>query len=514
MSDLRQFAAELIANPLVPVPPIEGVVARARHYRAARRRRQVGAGVCLVAMTLMAMARAGVGVGDRDSLRMVGDPGSEDESGISTSSGSVPEGTSTTFPTLPWSGHTFDGDWSSLRSQRTCDVIRPPKPELEVLIHEGESGYRTGETAKQLIDRVNSEGGICGRWVKLVYGSAERAKLQDYVAVLGLPLDDDIDNAIRSGDIEGARIPVVTGDGLSDIHHRSRWVYPVGPSAGSLTRMAVAHARQKGAATFAILYDADRTFGREAAESFDRSVQSEGGTPKASIPLDPSATTYAPEADRLAEACGVEGCDFVFLAVTAHAAQQWMATNPVKPRVQLAGLSTVLSDGFSDHCTAEWGRHCDGLIAWSGYVPRPPAGQSNDDAKAAYGESNGSALREGAFLATRVLVEALDRAGPYATRATVAKALDSMTYTSRIAAPLSWAAASYRWGNPVAQAWVLRTSGIVPHAPMPPSTTTTTLPSNKQEVEREAARYGDYTRISVPNPGWYSAGTGWVRDPG
>lgn len=493
MSDLRQFAAELIANPLVPVPPLEGVVARARHYRAARRRRQIGAGLCLVAMTMMAVARAGVGVGDRDSLRMVGNPNA-DESSVGSTTPSIPGlgPDSTTFPTLPWSGQSFDGDWTTVRQQRDCATILPPKPEIKVLAHDPSIGNGPGKAVEQVVEGINHSGGICGRHIKLSHGNANTSDLGEYVAVLGLPFDNGLDAAIANGRIAKANIPVVAGDGLPEVQHRSPWVYPVGPSAAAMTRTATAHAIAKGAKSFAIVYDAEHTFGRESARSFDRYVRHRGGDLKAAIPLDPSANAYAPQADRLTSACGVEQCDFVLLALLPETAQKWLVSNPVKPRMQLAGLSTVLADGFTDHCLAASKASCDGLVAWSGYVPRTPVQWWNEQAKAAYGPADaGSATREGAVIAAWVLGEALGMAGPDVTRSSLRKALDSITYTSHIAAPLSWP------GTRVSQAWVLRTDGIVPEVHW------------DRDIDRAAQAPGP-----IPGPQWHPGGTGWVRDPG
>lgn len=451
----------------------------------------MGAGLCLVAMTMMAVARAGVGVGDRHSVRMVGEPPSAEERGTTTTT-VVPSfgGDPGTFPTLPWSGHSFDGDWSHLRAGRGCPAVDPKAPPLKVLAGTGSLDSQPFDAVDSLFDAVNKAGGVCGRVVHLVRGNVDTADLSKYVAVLGMPLDDNLDAAIANGRIARSGIPVVSGDGLSQAQHRTRGVYPVGPSASAMARTATAHAKARGAKSFAIVYDANRTFGREAAESFDRYVRQDGGTVKASVALDPSANAYAPQVDRFTSACGVDGCDFVLLALLPETAQKWLATNPVKPRMQLAGLSTVLADGFTDHCMASSDRSCDGLVAWSGYVPRTGAQYWNAEAGYAYGYSNGSALRQGAVVAARVLYEALTVAGPHATSASLRRTLDAITFTSGITPALSWPRSTS-----VSQAWTLRSGGLVPR---------TSNPTAVNEAGTHA----------VEGPQWYPVGTGWVRTPG
>lgn len=504
MVELRQAAAELIANPLVPVPPLEGVVARARAIKAARRRRQMGASVTLAALVVTAVVRAGLLAGTaNDSLRTVGNPAADD----SVVSGGVPPlGDHTTvFPTLPWSGQSFEGDWSTLPDKRACPVVREAKPELRVLLDDAVA-WDVGdddavEAVAQYFDAVNRAGGICGRHVKLVHDALRRADLQRFVAVVGLPLGDELDAAIAGGHIAKARVPVVSGDALTQAQHRSPLVYPVGPSAASMTRAAVDHGRTRGATSFAVVYDAQHAFGREAAAAFHEHVQRRGGTVKASIGLDATSTDYAVDARHLATACGSEGCDFVLLAVVADTAKQWLKTNPTKPRLQLAGLSPMLADGFTDHCATGDGRSCDGLVAWSGY--RPLVGSERWDAEVSYawGHTGGSALRQGGVVAARVLHQALRIAGPDATKADVQRALESMTFTSRVTPALSWAGGRFLDGHPVAQGWALRSDDLA------------TVPTPGTTPERLATSTPPVHRLFGPAY-WFPAGTGWVRDPG
>lgn len=496
VSDLRQFAAELIANPLVPVPPIEGVVARARHYRAARRRRQVGAGLCVVALALMAVARAGVGVGDRDSLRMVGNPRSDDAPVTSTSSVPVFGEDATTLSTLPWSGQNFDGHWSTIRHQRArnCPILPPRTADIEILAHDPSTTLR-GEGpidgVERLVDGFNKAGGICGRAIRLVRQSVDTADLGKAVAVLGMPGDEALDAAIADGRIARAGIPVI-GDGLSNIQHRSAHSYPVGTSADVLTRMAVEHARARGARTFAIVYDGRAAFGWESATSFERYVRSVGGTVKASVALDPSAPVYAAQAHALTTACE-SGCDFQFLALLPETADQWLLGNPPTPRIELAGLPTLLSGGFAEDCFRTSNQHCNGLLAWSGFIPPFGPHSWNIEAEYAFGDP-GSAMTEAAVVAGRVLLEVVEQLGPFPDHGSLRRALDAYTFTSYVAVPLRWPVGSNRIGNPVAQAWRLQVDGVVPSGTEPVAWDVRNLPLAKRQ--------------------WHPAGTGWVRDPG
>jgi hypothetical protein len=198
VSDLRSTAAALIANPLVPVPPLEGVVARARRYRAARLRRQMVASLVVAALMTTAVTQF-LTTRHTDALRVVGHP-VPDES----SAGVHFEGPLTTVaPDLaqlvPWSGQNFDGDWSRLPSRRTGCPMRVNGKLAPIGILAKDIGLpaqapdeqRPYQQVERLIDVYNNFlGGICGRAMKLIEGSLEKSWAKDAVAVIGMPLDD------------------------------------------------------------------------------------------------------------------------------------------------------------------------------------------------------------------------------------------------------------------------------------------------------------------------------------
>lgn len=460
MVDLRSSAAHLIAHPLVPVPPVEGVVARARRYRAARLRKQMGASVALLALVLTAVVRAGVGGGGGpDSLRMVGDPPWSEEAPVGGSGRATTTLPSDLSPFIPWSGQNFAGDWSRLQSKGTdCpDRLTGSMPAIKLMAN------RPSAEVAEVVDTYNNFlGGICGRAIKLIDGVlcnphwADTVKDPDLVAVVGMPLDEDLDSCAESGELDRFGIPVVGGDGLSAAQHNSPLVYPVGTSAAALTRMELEHARANGAQNFTIVYDSSRRFAREAAHSFTVDVQRTRGTVKESIDLSSSASDLATASERYRRACGDGACDFVFLALEDHAARKWLQTRPAAPRLETAALPTLLSGGFPKTCFRTSNERCNGLVSWTGFVPW--FGQELDAVEDVHGgnivEAEASAMVESATRGTLVLIEALEKAGPSVTRTSLRTVLDGGGYRLYPTAPLlEWGPQLPRVGNPVAQPW-------------------------------------------------------------
>jgi ABC-type branched-subunit amino acid transport system substrate-binding protein len=469
--DLRTAAAQLIENPVVPTPPIEGVVARARAYRAARLRRQMGAGAIVLALAVTAVVRAGIGGGGPDSLRMVGDPASNDSGGVHVE---YPSTTSVPHPGYPerWQQHDWRREWDRLRSTWHADDcpleldralptikvlandVKPPTPDEEPLF----------AVAQKHFDALNLAGGVCGHALELVKGTVqELGHRKDLVAVLGMPLDREMDDAIRDGLLDRVGLPLVGGDGLSEVQHQAHFVYPVGTSASALARTAVADARERGARNFSIVYDSTQTFGREAAEAFSRYVPER--MIKATIDIGLPGAGLATGSQRFQQVCGNRSCDFVFLALPPDTGDQWLQTRPAGARVETAALPTLLTGGMVESCFRTSNDRCNGLVSWTGFAPDIKRVETRWPLeKVELSATHGSAMSAAAELGADVLHNALQKLGPTVNRWTLRVALETGAYFADASQPqthLRWGRKLPRVGNPVARPWQLEVDDVV-----------------------------------------------------
>lgn len=523
MCELRTIGAELTATPLVPTPPLSAVQARANGYVAARRRRSALAMSIVVGLTMTGVIKLGMAP-TSDAVRMVGTPPGDPESPATTSTTVAPPGlpgldAGASF--LPWSGQTFDGDWGSIPKRGAKCPVGPANPKLppvKILAHRPSTVLSPSptEAVEAFYRRYNEMGGLCGRALQLVdrgFGAIP----DDVVAVLGLPVDQVLDAAISDGSLARSGLPVVGGDGLSAVQHDAPFVYPVGTSAAALSRIAVKQAWERGARTFAVVHDATRPFGTESASAVNDYVRQLGGTVKVTIPLDAQEATSVTPSEAFGRACANQGCDFVFLALLPDLASDWLMKNPHVARIEMSGLPTLLTSAFADACFKSSNQRCDGITAWSGFIP--PFGVHADNLEALYawdplGEGRGSAMVEAAIVGARVLLEALEATGPGLSRDSLRRTLDAFTFTSYVSAPLRWPQGAPRVGNPVSQAWRLTLDGVARTEDARKAAAQAA--DNGRAVAEDRPydwRNPDYPTVELPKREWHEAGTGWRSDP-
>lgn len=513
MCELRAIGTELVATPLVPTPPVSAVRARADRYVAGRRRRNALVASVVLGLTVTGITKMTL-TSNVDAVRLVGDPGSPTPRAETTTTTTAPELPSldAEAPFLPWSGQSFNGEWGTLRkSGPTCPLhVNPKLPTVKVAI-----GYvprstfepSPNDAVEHVFQAFNNSASICGRAVELVRVVDYTDIPGDVVAVAGLPLDNALETAISDRRFEHMGLPVVGGDGLSAVHHSSPAVYPVGTSAAALARIAAHHAGEHGASSFAVIYDNTRAFGGEAAAALADHVRRTGGTLKASIGLDPTAAGDATKSAEFARVCANRGCDVVFLAMLPETAATWLMGNPHEPRLGTAALPTLMTSGFADACFATSNKRCNGLTAWTGFIPPFGRHAENLEAVAAWSPSwteprRGSAMIESAVVGTRVLLEALVETGPQVNRARLRRTLDNMEFVSHITAPLRWPRGTPRVGNANAQAWQLSVG-----TPDPPPAQGT------DEAAIWALQAWLSSSSELPGREWHEVGTGWRTDP-
>lgn len=329
---------------------------------------------------------------------------------------------------------------------------------------------------RAVFDKVNKAGGICGRRIELKVDndSFDRARGQqiirnyiegNYFALAVVPSAEGLGAAIESGDIDKAGIPVVGTDGMRKEQYSSPWVWPVAASTTTTMRVMVKYAaEQRGAKSFAIVYDSKYKFGIEGFDAFKDQVGKVGGNLVTAQALDPAQPGYASEASAFNSAC--EGkCDMVALLLLPDTASKWMSKQPALGTKYTAGAQTLFTDNFAKSCVQQAKNRCHGIAVWTGYNPpigalasKPGVAAYVNDVKAVNpGIDVRNQFLQGAYLGANVFVEALRKAGPNLTRAGLKSALDQMTYSSDLASPLSWTQGNHR-ANTRAQSFSMAVS--------------------------------------------------------
>jgi ABC-type branched-subunit amino acid transport system substrate-binding protein len=316
-------------------------------------------------------------------------------------------------------------------------------------------------------NRVNREGGICGRQLEITYrddgwnAQLGAQFLRNFIdegifAVPVGPSSEGLNTVITSGDFDEAEIPVVGTDGLIIKQYEQEdgtaqpWVWPVAAATVSSARVMALDAynrmRKDGlkpkASDFSVVFDSNYKFGQEGAEAFNEQVRE---LTKADIP---GYKTNSTSCDK--SFCGVtagqssysgqvqqfvEG-KFVALFLEPDTALKWMNDSNA-PRADaipygVGAAQPLFTRGFAETCKTK----CDQMVAWSGFKPfveqyrSDPAVQRyvNDLHAACPSCDEANQFSEGAYVGMELLVAGLRKVGPNLTRVGLKAALDSMNY--------------------------------------------------------------------------------------
>ncbi|HVF75744.1 MAG TPA: ABC transporter substrate-binding protein [Acidimicrobiales bacterium] len=312
---------------------------------------------------------------------------------------------------------------------------------------------------KAVVDKVNKAGGICGRLLDLrVVNDSFKPEgssfirsfaAEGYFALPVVPSAEGLGAAIKGGVIARAGIPVVGTDGMREEQYNEQWVWPVASATVTSMRvMAKYGATNRGAKTFAIVWDGEYKFGQEGKDAFEQQVKAMGLNLVATARLDPDQQSYASEAEAFNGACGSSGekCDMVAMLLLPDTAKKWLQRRPARGRLYTAGAQTLFTDRFAQDCVQQIGGDCHGFAVWTGY--NPPIGPLATLPGVAAYVSDVRALKpdidinnqfiEGSYLGMSVFVEALKAVGPNLTRARLKAQLDSMDFKNDLASTLSW----------------------------------------------------------------------------
>lgn len=307
----------------------------------------------------------------------------------------------------------------------------------------GASAAFTGRTAASIkafnegaqiqFDAVNKRGGIGSR--KIVYTSLDDGNLPELVTENTKRLLDD-DKAIAlfgyAGDATvAAAIPLITQRNVALVgamtgaqaHRKHPNLFPVRASYHAEVEKIVAQGQQLGITRFAIFYQNDE-FGKDVSAGLEKSLMQR----KLTIA---SSGDYARNSVNLGGAVGkvMQGNpQSIIMACTLEACAEFVRQfSKLKSSARLNHLSSIDAGAYFK----ELGALTLGLEL-TNVVPRPTSvgigiiNDFNKDAKEVAPKHVPSFLSLEGYLAARVLVEALRKAGNNPTRAKVLDALNSL----------------------------------------------------------------------------------------
>jgi ABC-type branched-subunit amino acid transport system substrate-binding protein len=447
MTDLRRLPRLLADQGAIDTPPMEAVARRARAIRARR------AGTTLIAAVLLVVLAPSVVQwitdGDESShVRLVDRTGEETDQALAVTLPPAVEDTAA----LPTTGTALPSPSPTTTSPQALECraganggatdIGVTETSIRIAMTETlefPTRYATATAyanVRSLFDYVNLHGGICGRRIDFRYANDAWRPLPwdadaDMVAGIAGPFDPAVDERISDGEVDRAGTPLVGVDGVTAAQHLSPWVWPLGTSMTSITRIAVDHAyRVRGARTFALVYDSAQRASRQAAAAFRDYV---GRLPDATVVriqnLDAGTRNYSREALDFALACRLQKCDHVLLALTPGTAVKWLKAPPVDGAgMQTAMLPLQLTSAFWEECPRDLKvvSACKDLHVWTA-DPEPAISVTCPDV-------NIDPMFQAVKTSACILVEALRQTGPYLTRARLRAAIDDLSYRAGMVA--------------------------------------------------------------------------------
>jgi len=349
------------------------------------------------------------------------------------------------------------------------------------IVTTGEGAGFLGEAVSGMqaaINEANNSGGICGRRVAMStvndgwVSTTGQGDIDAYInsgnvfALVGEPDSQGLAAAIDSHDIDRASIPVVGTDGMLADQYQDPWVWPVAASTVTNMHVAVDYAvHVLGAKTFGIVFDTSYKFGREGAAAFESEVKRETGSDIAGYADNTSGngckqaycgietegnTDYSSAIHTFNSTCqNVNGsgkpCDVVVMLLEPQPMETWMSSEAQCNCTwykQLMGGEPLFDDNLGSNCAGE----CSGMMVWTGYHP---AIQPFDSEKAVYTYAQSlkavcpscdphNEFTEGAYLGTKMFIQACMKVGPNLTRQALANELNTDTFDFGLTAPFHY----------------------------------------------------------------------------
>lgn len=348
-----------------------------------------------------------------------------------------------------------------------------------------------------LVNRVNREGGVCGRLLdlRMVDDGWDRSRgvtflrslIADGVFALAVsPSSEGVDSIIASGELRKDAVPLVGADGMVKSMYGDPWVWPVAASTVSNMHIMVQEAYKRGFRSFGIVFDKEYHFGVEGAYAYDQTVKRLTGhdIPGYDSGLDKCQGTFCgiragqpsyPEVSTFNSACDqahpggpfpshAESCDLIALLLEPKTALTWLANGGLNPGFgRVHGPQPLFNTDFAKSC----GQDCTEMVAWTSYNP-PLAPFANDPAVRDYVNAVrrvspsldvSNSFTEGAYLGLEALVGALRLLGTNVTRAGLRDVLNTRTFDLGLSPPLRWATGDRHLGSGMMQSYQFQYSG-------------------------------------------------------
>ncbi|MBI2169461.1 MAG: ABC transporter substrate-binding protein [Actinobacteria bacterium] len=320
--------------------------------------------------------------------------------------------------------------------------------------------------------KVNAAGGICGRLLQIDYKddgwvpSTGQEIIQKWIGEgnhFGLivnPSSEGLRTAISSELIKQSQFPVMGADGQLIGQYKDPWVWPVATSTHSVMHIMAKNAIDRGAKTFAIVWESNFRFGVEGHSAFKKYVERHcgSGCVVKDTEIQGGGESYQTQANEFVGACkdgGVEfkKCDFVAVLLEPATAAQWVKANGLgsgdnPPKVGVGAPQPLFVNDFvRDNC----GKPCAEMWVWTSFKPpiapydaESAVKQYVDDIRAVSASADvNNPHVQGAYVGALLAVKALEQLGPAPTREGVKQVLDQMSFESGLSKELKFSGSNH-----------------------------------------------------------------------
>jgi ABC-type branched-subunit amino acid transport system substrate-binding protein len=345
-------------------------------------------------------------------------------------------------------------------------------------------------------NRVNREGGICGRKLTIEYvddgwdpqkGAEflgnfinEPDKSKRIFAIPVGPSSEGLRVVLSRGDVDRAQVPVVGADGMLEEQYVQAngggqpWVWPVASATVASARIMVQNAWKSGAKTFGIVFDKNYRFGQEAAKAFSAEVRrltksnvagynAQNNCQQRYCGIQAGQSSYPNEIQEYYK----QKVDFTALFLEPQTGLTWMGDPNARAsseETKYGAAQPLFTRDFADKCQDK----CDQMMVWTGFKPYIESYKSDPAVRKYVADLQRTnpqadvynAFAVGGYVGMDLLVEGLKKVGPYLTRQRLKQELDRMTLDTGLTLQrqLSWRP-GWQWVNTTMQGFTILYKG-------------------------------------------------------